>query len=127
LEQSGHRVKSASNGLEALHSMAKFQYEVVFLHLDMPELDGRSTALDIRAFERGEEVQRIELGYDVDWLSARLNGQHTFLVAVSDLLFGDEQPAGLKNLFDDYLSKPYDKKALVDLIGVIAKKRAGSR
>ncbi|MEN8258093.1 MAG: ATP-binding protein [Thermodesulfobacteriota bacterium] len=127
LEQSGHRVKGVGDGIEALHCMAKFQYEVVFLYLDMPVLDGRSTALDIRAFERGEEVQRLELGYDVDWLSARLKGHHTYLVAVSDVPFGDEQPAGLKDLFDDYLSKPYDKKALADLVGIIAKNRAASR
>ncbi len=123
LKRSGHRVKCAENGIDALQCMAKFQYEVVFLCLDMPVLDGRSTASDIRAFERGEEVQRLELGYDVDWLSARLSGQHTCLVAVSDVLFGDKQPPGLKEVFDEYLSKPYDKKALTDLVRDIEKKR----
>lgn len=109
LAKAGHRVNKAANGLEALHCMAKFQYDVVFLVLDMPVLGGRATALDIRAFERGDDVDRLELGYDNDWLSARLSGQHTFLVAVSAKPRQKDKAEVDNSLFDHHICKPYGK------------------
>jgi signal transduction histidine kinase len=116
LEKAGHRVKTGENGLEALRCMAKFQYDVVFLALAMPVLDGRDAAQNIRAFEKGEAVERIELGYDIDWLSARLSGQHTFLVAVSDHPQPKNKALAKDTLFDDQVCKPYTQNELADLV-----------
>ncbi len=120
LEKAGHRVKKTANGLEALRCMAKFQYDVVFLALQMPVLAGREAAQDIRAFERGESVERLELGYDLDWLAARLNGQHTFLVAVSEDLSEKGQDLEDSTLFDGHVHTPYVGDELVELLTSLA-------
>ncbi len=116
LSKAGHRVKGAANGLEALRCMARFQYDVVLLALDMSVLAGREVALDIRAFENGEAVERPELGYDIDWLAARLNGHHTLLVAVNTHSTTNAQDARSDSLFDDHIEKPYLKTQVIDLL-----------
>ncbi len=126
LGKAGHRVKHVTNGLEALRCMAKFQYDAVFLSLDMAELDGREVAKDIRAFENGEGVARPELGYDVDWLAARLNGQHTYLVAVGDEPLEKEPDLVRSNLFDGSIGRPYVKDEFMGLVDGLAGSGRGS-
>lgn len=117
LEKAGHRVKKADDGLAALRSMAKFSYDLVVLALAMPGLAGREVARDIRAFERGESVTRPELGYDIDWLAARLNGQHTFLVAIADELHENGQvPDQEDTLFDGHVGRGYGQDEIVGIV-----------
>ncbi len=48
LEKMGHTVDAAENGHEALHLFRQSAYDIVFLDINMPILDGRETARRMR-------------------------------------------------------------------------------
>ena len=72
----GHEVSEASNGMEALPLFGTHSFDIIILDIMMPELDGFSTAKEIRKTSntpiimlsaRGEEYDKIhgfELGID---------------------------------------------------------------
>lgn len=72
----GHEVSEASNGMEALSLIEETAFDIIILDIMMPELDGFSTAKEIRKINttpiimlsaRGEEYDKIhgfELGID---------------------------------------------------------------
>ncbi len=49
LRREGHMVECVSSGLEALEKIASFAYDIVFLDIFMPGIDGMETARRIRA------------------------------------------------------------------------------
>jgi len=52
LEQLGHRVDTASDGEEALRHLAETDYQLVFMDLDMPGMDGLEATRAWRAREQ---------------------------------------------------------------------------
>ncbi len=48
LEKIGHSVTIANNGREALEHLEKDKFDVVFMDLQMPEMDGLSATAEIR-------------------------------------------------------------------------------
>jgi len=52
LEQFGHQVDTASEGEEALLRLADTDYQLVFMDLDMPGMDGLETTRALRAREQ---------------------------------------------------------------------------
>src|SRR6202166_819037 len=55
LEKRGHRVTVASNGREALAAIAKESYDLVFMDVQMPEVDGIEATISIREREKAGE------------------------------------------------------------------------
>ena len=53
LEKRGHRVVVAGNGLEALDALAKDTFDLVFMDVQMPEMDGIEATGGIRKQETG--------------------------------------------------------------------------
>src|SRR5574340_993975 len=87
LEQQGHRVEMAENGLQALDMMRKQSFDLVLLDIEMPEMDGyqvlqkASTDLELRdipiiitsALEELDSVVKcIEMGAE-DYLTKPVN------------------------------------------------------
>lgn len=69
----GHNVTSAENGLAAVEACKKHNFDIIILDIMMPEMDGFTTAREIRKFSqvpvimlsaRGEEYDRIH-GFEV--------------------------------------------------------------
>ena len=54
LERLGYQADIAANGLEALQSVERQPYDVIFMDVNMPELDGLDATRQIRA--RGSEI-----------------------------------------------------------------------
>jgi two-component system sensor histidine kinase/response regulator len=94
LTRKGHNVDLAVNGLEAVNAARTTHYDLIFMDVQMPEMDGFEAALAIRKMEQGGE----------------LAGQHTPIIAMTaHALHGDRQrciDAGM----DDYVSKPLDPR-----------------
>jgi PAS domain S-box-containing protein len=107
LEKRGHSLVHAANGLEALEIAGAGQFDLIFMDVQMPEMDGFEVTRRIREMER-------------------LTGVHTPIVAMTaHAMTGDRQRC-LAAGMDDYLSKPLEKAALLVLIERIsaARKRA---
>ncbi|HGG57429.1 MAG TPA: response regulator, partial [Nannocystis exedens] len=51
LERLGYRADVAANGLEVIELLTSFTYDIIFMDVHMPELDGLETTRQIRANE----------------------------------------------------------------------------
>ena len=95
------KVDVVSNGREVLKAMTEKNYELIFLDLHMPELDGLETAKAIRAEARAPRP---------------------FVVALTASAMSGDRERCLNAGMDDYVSKPLQKE---DLVAVLARaKRA---
>ncbi|MGH9743118.1 MAG: response regulator [Candidatus Acidiferrum sp.] len=98
LEKRGHQVSVVSNGREALDALEKSSYDLVFMDVQMPELDG----MEATALLRQQEKSR---------------GGHQVVVALTaHALKGDQERCFAAGM-DAYLSKPIrsqDLDALLD-------------
>jgi len=61
LEPLGHRLVSASSGIEALRELLREEFALILMYVQMPELDGFETAELIRRRERTRDVPIIFL------------------------------------------------------------------
>src|SRR6202023_3335862 len=59
LEKRGHRVTVAGNGREALDALAKNTFDLVFMDIQMPEMDGFEATAGIREKEKDTGLHQI--------------------------------------------------------------------
>jgi CheY-like chemotaxis protein len=88
LTQEGHHVEVASNGLEAFESIKGQQFDIVFMDLRMPVMDGIQASRCIREWENG--IRR------------------TFIVALTAGYLPDERQGLLEAGMDNCISKPFE-------------------
>lgn len=88
LTQEGHRVEVAANGLEALEAVKNNRFDIVFMDLHMPDMDGMEASRQIRAWESG--------------------GSHTFIVALTASYLPEIGQALFDSGIDNYISKPFE-------------------
>jgi signal transduction histidine kinase/CheY-like chemotaxis protein/HPt (histidine-containing phosphotransfer) domain-containing protein len=86
LESMGYRADVASNGLEAVHQATEHPYDVVFMDVQMPEMDG---------LEATRELIRRTAG-----------GPRPQIVAMTANAMQGDREACIAAGMDDYLSKP---------------------
>ena len=89
LEQLGYRADVAADGLEALAAVRRQPYDVVFMDVHMPQMDGLEATRQIRQLTAGLEGQ----------------GRPYIIAMTANALEGDRElclAAGM----DDYISKP---------------------
>jgi len=87
LEKRGHRVTVAGNGREALDALAKENFDLVFMDVQMPEMDGLEATAAIREKEK-------------------ITGRHQIVIAVTAHAMRGDREQYLAIGMDDYLSKP---------------------
>ena len=96
LSRMGHHVDLANNGLEAVSAIREHRYDLIFMDVQMPEMDGFEATVQIRLLE-GQEY-------------------HTPIVAMTaHTMAGDAQrcfDAGM----DDYLSKPLEREKISTMV-----------
>jgi DNA-binding response OmpR family regulator len=100
LEQEGHQVVRASNGLEALHLFQNESFPLIISDWLMPEMDGIQLCQKIRALNRTP--------YAYILLLTALHGKANYLEGIH---------AGA----DDFMSKPYDADELKARLTVAAR------
>ena len=108
LKQLGVEVDTAQNGLEAFnkYSMNPQKYDVIFMDVQMPIMDGPEATQEIIEFEKEEELP------------------HTPIVAVTANVLKGDRERFLGVGMDDYISKPIDKKELIRVLEEIAKSKS---
>lgn len=103
LQRMGYVVEIASHGVEVLECLEKTRYDLVFLDMQMPVMDGYETCLKIR--ERWSGVNR------------------PYLVALTgNAMVGDREKC-LSAGLDDYLTKPIRAETLAAILERQGKRR----
>jgi two-component system, sensor histidine kinase len=100
LRSEGHHVDVASNGLEAFDAVKFQRFDVVFMDLQMPVMDGIEASRRIREWEDG--------------------GQHTFIVALTASYFPQEGHRLFEVGIDNYISKPFELKHIERMLKYVA-------
>lgn len=96
LGRMGFKVLQASNGKEAIDVLEKSKPALIFMDVNMPEMDGYATTRHIRS-------------------TPGPNQQIPIIALTADAMDGDKENC-LRNGMDDYLSKPFQIEELVELL-----------
>lgn len=88
LSREGHRVELAPNGFEAVEIIKSQRFDIVFMDLQMPGMDGIETSEKIRKWENG--------------------GIRTFIVALTASYLPEQGQELFDAGMDNYLSKPFE-------------------
>lgn len=97
LEKAGLNADLAKNGKEAVSAVQKAHYDLILMDCQMPEMDGFEATAAIRKLE---EATRL----------------HIPIVALTANAMTGDRERCLESGMDDYVSKPFDVKALQGLI-----------
>lgn len=92
LENAGHSVTIAKNGVEAVHAATEGIYDVILMDIHMPELDGVSATRKIRQLEGSR-------------------GQVPIVALTANAMKGNREEF-VGNGMNDYVSKPIDPEKL---------------
>ena len=100
LTRDGHDVQLAVNGMEALEAIKNQKFDVVFMDLQMPIMDGLEASNRIREWENG--------------------GLRTYIVALTASYLPEEGNLLFEAGIDNYISKPFEVDHIHRLLGLIA-------
>ncbi len=116
LEREGNDVTIANNGLEALEFLSEQEYDLIFMDMQMPVMDGLTATRYIREIEQGRAENIPELTAKSGQLAMRLAGHHTHIIAVTANAMQEDRQRCFDAGMDDYLSKPYKKTSLQKIL-----------
>jgi CheY-like chemotaxis protein/HPt (histidine-containing phosphotransfer) domain-containing protein len=101
LTREGHHVDLAANGMDALDSVKYKKYDIVFMDLQMPTMDGVEASRRIREWENG--------------------GLHTFIVALTASYLPEEGHLLFDAGIDNYIAKPFEIDHIQRMLSLISK------
>ena len=104
LNQIGHSVTSANNGVKAIDKLRKKSYDVVLMDLEMPEMDGYEATRCIRNGDAGESNKNIPI------IAMTAHALNSFKEKTR--VYG----------MNDFITKPVQKKVLSKILSLIVKK-----
>ena len=107
LELQGHRVVVVENGEEALTALERETFDVVFMDLEMPVMDGLAATTAIRQRERS-------------------NGQRVPIVAMTAHAVKGYREMCLAAGMDNYISKPIQPSELRAVLETIVTRPTGA-
>ena len=96
LTNEGHKVDLAANGLEAVEAVKEKQFDIVFMDLHMPDMDGMEASRKIRDWEKADS--------------------HTFIVALTASYLPEIGESLFDAGMDNYISKPLDVEQVQRLL-----------
>jgi CheY-like chemotaxis protein len=97
LEKQGHSVEVTSNGMEALAAFTREAFDLIFMDVQMPVMNGYNATQAIRAAELGTD-------------------RHTPIVALTAHAMKSDREICLKAGMDDYLAKPIHPEELAAVL-----------
>jgi PAS domain S-box-containing protein len=95
LENLGHRVTLARDGIEAVEQWQQGQFDAILMDVDMPRMNG---------YDATERIRALELAQDGD--------QHIPIIAMTAHAMKGAREECLRHGMDSYLTKPIDTEAL---------------
>ncbi|KPA13324.1 chemotaxis protein CheY [Candidatus Magnetomorum sp. HK-1] len=96
LDNLGYQIDSVDNGVKAVTEVSQKDYDLIFMDIQMPEMDGYEATRRIRLNEKDKK--------------------HTIIVAMTAHAMRGDQEKCLKTGMDDFISKPVKKAKLETLL-----------
>ena len=96
LEKAGHRVDVANNGIEAVAALKNTSYDMIFMDIQMPEMDGYEATAQIR--KMAPEYRELPV-----------------IAMTANAMKGDREKCIAAGM-DDYISKPVKPKGLMEMV-----------
>jgi len=96
LTKMGHHVDVAANGYEALEAFRNFSYHLIFMDMQMPDMDGLEATRAIRKLED--------------------NSAHIPIIAMTANAFKESEDQCYAAGMDDYLTKPVNVEKIIKKI-----------
>ncbi len=97
LEKIGHRVTLAANGVQAVAQWAQGNFDLIFMDVHMPELDGLDATRRIRSKEQ-------------------THGTHIAIIAMTANAMSGDRERCIASGMDDYISKPISRRSIEEAI-----------
>ena len=107
LENSGHIVLEAEDGVKALAILAAECVDAILMDIQMPKMDGLTTARYIRLCEQGALPESEQFGKLLERLRANIQGTRTPIIALTAHAMSEDRKRCLAVGMDDYLTKPF--------------------
>jgi CheY-like chemotaxis protein/HPt (histidine-containing phosphotransfer) domain-containing protein len=107
LEKQGHKVFEAENGLQALETLINTEVDVILLDIQMPVMDGLTTARHIRNCEQGIVSDTEKCKTTLDRLAEVIQGKHIPIIALTAHAMYEDRKRCLAAGMNDYLTKPF--------------------
>ncbi len=100
LSKSGHNVTVAGNGKEAFHKYidSPIKIDLIFMDVQMPEMDGLESTRAIRDFEKEKDVPGVPI------------------VAMTGQAMDGDREKCLETGMDDYILKPINKTLVLEMV-----------
>lgn len=105
LQSRGHSCVVTENGLEAIETLKKYDFDVILMDIQMPEMDGIQATKFIRADKSGLFNPKIPI------------------VAVTAYAFNEDREKCMKAGMDEFLPKPIDNARLNSILEDLMKKK----
>lgn len=104
LKKAGCRADLAENGLEAVEAYKRSRYDLIFMDIQMPVMDGHEATARIREYESGIAARDVR------------RKVRTPIIALTAHAMKGYREKCLEHGMDDYMTKPLKKKDLVAMI-----------
>lgn len=102
LEEKGHNVDIANNGVETVSMYKKGEYDIVLMDIQMPVMDGIEATKQIRAIE------------------TESMGSHVPIIALTAFALHGDKEKFLSKGIDEYISKPVQMEELFYIIDAVS-------
>lgn len=99
----GFNVDLVTNGLEAVDAYRKKHYQLIFMDIQMPEMDGFDATQKIREYEKSITNDSVPFS------------THAIIIAMTAYATTKDRKKCFKIGMDDYITKPLRKKLLLDV------------
>ncbi|MFY0607733.1 MAG: PAS domain S-box protein [Cyclobacteriaceae bacterium] len=95
LKKSGCKVQEADSGFNAIKQVKKHHFDMVFMDIQMPDMDGIAATKELKKLKNGKQVP---------------------VVAMTAYAMAEDQSNFLKEGMDDYIAKPIKANNLIDKV-----------
>lgn len=120
LHKQGHRVQHARDGLESLTLLSRQGYDLIFMDLQMPVMDGFTATQIIRACETGQPTPPdMEDSFLINALREKTHGTHTPIIAMTAHAMHQDRQRCLAIGMDDYITKPLRQEEVAKALAAI--------
>ena len=126
LEQN-HLVTTGKTGLEALKALANKDFDLIFMDVQMPEMDGLVATTIIRALEKGLPVPKELPDALINPLAGKLKGRHVPIIAMTAQAMDEDKERCLTAGMDDYISKPFQYHRILATLQSLMQPPHGSK